>query len=127
MTHLSNQYLRTAVVTANVLTGNVGKELLVSVTLSIQDQNHLLRLAPMPAVLESDKHTEFIWHVESGQLVGAEFSARQVMDAETGIADDSEQFLSPGFPRVVDFQGASDVESTGLDGEHQGAKQRAIF
>src|SRR5260370_24755120 len=100
--------LRVVSVGGDVLTCDVGDELLEPIPFPIQDQTDLAPLVTGAEASGTDKEPKLEWHVEAGQLIdGIELRPGDVVYAETARANDREDLLDPDLARVVDLQGAA--------------------
>jgi hypothetical protein len=88
--HFANRLFRVAAVDANVLTGDVGDKLPVSVLLAIENDSALLTLVGSSKALAAEKQSEFQRHVEPGQTgCVIERNCGKVVDTESALLDDA--------------------------------------
>src|ERR1700730_13086996 len=99
-------------VRADVLTRDVRDVRLITVPLPVQDQTGLLALAGVSESLGPQEHSEFEWHVETRQTrVAVDFDARDVVDPQPAVADDTENLVHTDLAAVVDLEGATGPEA----------------
>ncbi len=88
----------------NVLSGNVGHELLVAIGLAVEDEAVLGFVLPSAKSLCAEEDAEFERHVESGQSgVSVGFGAGDVVDTESTGFNEPEDFLDAYLCRIVNF------------------------
>jgi hypothetical protein len=111
----------------DILTGNVGDEFLVAISIGVEDQAVLALLPSGAEPQRAQEHAEFERHVEARQAVRrVEFRARDVVDAEAAFRDDLRNAVDANLAGVVNFKRAAGNEPTVEDRKHNRSKKRLI-
>jgi hypothetical protein len=106
-------------VRTNILTSDVGQELLVPVWLGIEDDSCLSLMWPRTKQLSAKDDSEFKGHIETGESVGVvKFRTRNIVDRESAVADDARDLLDANLASVVYLKRTPGVKSTVIRAEY---------
>ena len=93
---------------SNVVTGNVGDELLVAVLFDIEYERHLLCLRLPTKTPASEEETQFQRHIKPRQVIyGVEAYFRYVVNTKLALFNDALDLRKPAFARIVGLASAS--------------------
>jgi hypothetical protein len=82
----------------DILTRDVGNVVGVAIPFPVQDQRLFLLVAASPKDGTSDEKAKLIGHVEPGEAFLVQFCPRDVVDAQSTIRDDLDDFVNAHFP-----------------------------
>src|SRR5881227_1543337 len=78
-----NGFSRIPTVSCDVLTGNIGDELLITISVNIENQTSLRAVFGRAEAFCAQKESQFEWHVEAWKLgISVWFRSRNIVNAE---------------------------------------------
>jgi hypothetical protein len=115
------------VVCSDILSSNVGAELLIAVWRSVENQAALAVLFPVAEAFGPKKYTQLQGHVEARQSRDpVQGRAREIMDTVPALSDDPVDLVQPDHAAVVTLQRTASDEPAIMNRKNQRLEQCSI-